>query len=154
MEINLFVYLYVHYKKINKHLKLCITRIIYFAKFVSRTFHFWGHLTIHYAGEICMCPFFPLFGHMARKRQKFCLRSTFFRQQVHTKVRSRFEHQVWHSYQNATLTTDQNKIEVTSIQKLAELKKIRKVSQVRTIKKSSKKVPPKKAKRTSPANSH
>ena len=41
--------------------KTIIRRVIYFAKFVTRTLHFWGHLTIHYAGEICMCPLFPPF---------------------------------------------------------------------------------------------
>ena len=59
-KISFCLFIFMYIKKDQQAFKT-ITRLIYFAKFVSRTFHFWGHLTIHYAGEICMCPLFPPF---------------------------------------------------------------------------------------------
>ena len=66
----LFIYVYTLHKN-KQSFKTITRRVIYFAKFVTRTFHFWGHLTIHYAGEICMCPFFPPFCSWREKDRSF-----------------------------------------------------------------------------------
>ena len=67
----------MYIKKDKQAFQTVTRRVIYFAKFVSRTFHFWGHLTIHYAGEICV-PFFPLFGHIHGEKKTEVLFALYF----------------------------------------------------------------------------